>query len=215
MSSLFCSVIKPVLNLNLAPTDLSNRRLLRAQLRKLRRSLSAVQQQQASLKVIKHLRSHPWYWSAQHIALYQAADGELNLAPLINVLLADKKMVYLPVLAKWPRTQMSFQRITADSCYQANRFGLAEPLSNASQQRLAWALDLVLMPLVGFDQQGNRLGMGGGFYDRAFASVRVKQPKLMGVAHSVQQVEQLTAAAWDVPLDAVLTEQQLTVFTTD
>ena len=78
MSSLFCSVIKPVLNLNLAPTDLSNRRLLRAQLRKLRRSLSAVQQQQASLKVIKHLRSHPWYWSAQHIALYQAADGELK-----------------------------------------------------------------------------------------------------------------------------------------
>ena len=208
-------VVKPALNLILAPAELSNRRLLRAQLRKVRRSLSAVQQQQAALKVIKHLRSHPWYWRAQHIALYQAADGELNLAPLMQALLADQKTVYLPVLAKWPRTQMYFQRITADSRYQANRFGLAEPLSNPSQQRAAWALDLVLMPLVGFDQQGNRLGMGGGFYDRAFAfGARLKQPKLLGVAHSVQQVEQLTAAAWDVPLDAVLTEQQLTVFTT-
>ena len=78
------------------------------------------------------------------------------------------------------------------------------------QQVKAWRLDLVLVPLVGFDPQGNRLGMGGGFYDRTFAyrgrRKHTSRPCLIGLAHECQRVEHLPCAGWDIPLDGVITD---------
>lgn len=199
-----------ILNLNSSSSQLISRSQLRRQLRHLRRNLTQSQQQQAAWGVLKQFRAHAYYRQARHIAVYQAADGELDLNWLIKQMWQDQKTVYLPVLPSWPKTKMLFQPVTADTHYQKNRFGLWQPQLKPTQQRAAWALDLVLMPLVGFDQAGNRLGMGGGFYDRVFATqLRPKRPRLVGVAHACQQVEQLTVAAWDVPLDAVLTEQSV------
>jgi 5-formyltetrahydrofolate cyclo-ligase len=65
------------------------------------------------------------------------------------------------------------------------------------------------MPLVGFDKAGNRLGMGGGFYDRSFAFKQKRhscQPKLIGLAHSIQQVDNLSVQGWDIPVDNIVTE---------
>jgi 5-formyltetrahydrofolate cyclo-ligase len=70
-------------------------------------------------------------------------------------------------------------------------------------------LDVVLLPLVAFDRRGNRLGMGGGFYDRTFAPRgrgRVSAPRLIGLAHGFQQVAELVDQPWDVPLRGVLTD---------
>jgi 5-formyltetrahydrofolate cyclo-ligase len=106
---------------------------------------------------------------------------------------------------------MVFQRVRPHERLTQNRFGIPEPRRNRKQQRKVWALDLVLLPLVGFDRHGGRLGMGGGFYDRSLAYLKMRKnwhkPTLWGLAHECQQVDRLAMASWDVPLQATLTNK--------
>ncbi|MNT59642.1 putative 5-formyltetrahydrofolate cyclo-ligase [compost metagenome] len=106
---------------------------------------------------------------------------------------------------------MVFQRVRPDETMQPNRFRIPEPCHNRARQRKVWALDLVLLPLVGFDRHGGRIGMGGGFYDRslAYRGVRKKwhNPTLLGLAHECQQVDRLALASWDVSLKATVTDR--------
>jgi 5-formyltetrahydrofolate cyclo-ligase len=189
--------------------------LTRAQLRQLlrnkRRSLSASQQQQAAQQLYQQLAQHPLFRRAQHIALYLASDGEIDPVLLMREAWRRGKHVYLPVLARWPKTAMVFQRVRPVQQWGKNRFGILQPRWCVADQRAAWALDAVFLPLVGFDQQGGRLGMGGGFYDRCFAELHQRDhlttPQRIGLAHDCQRVEQLAVAAWDVPLNAVVSDQ--------
>ena len=106
---------------------------------------------------------------------------------------------------------MVFQRIHPGEKMQPNRFRIPEPRKNIARQRKVWTLDLVLLPLVGFDDAGGRLGMGGGFYDRSLAYLaRRKQwrkPTLLGLAHECQKVERLAQASWDVPLQGTVSDR--------
>jgi len=106
---------------------------------------------------------------------------------------------------------MVFQRINPREKLRCNRFRIAEPQANRARQRKIWALDLILLPLVGFDAHGGRLGMGGGFYDRSLAHKTrhpgMHKPRLLGLAHECQKVEKLPTASWDVPLQATVTDQ--------
>jgi len=88
-----------------------------------------------------------------------------------------------------------------------NRFGIGEPTGPA---RALKQLDLLLLPLVGFSDDGGRLGMGGGFYDRTLGALKLEErPLLLGLAYAAQQVEILPMDPWDVRLDGVLTERGL------
>ncbi|MFP6850358.1 MAG: 5-formyltetrahydrofolate cyclo-ligase [Pseudomonas sp.] len=188
-----------------------SRAQLRRQLRTQRRSLSRHAQRQAAQGLYKQLAQHPLFRRAQHIALYLPNDGEIDPRPLLRAAQQRGKATYLPVLSPWPRSKMVFQRIRAGEALRKNRFGIYEPRRNRTQQRKVWALDLVLLPLVGFDCHGARLGMGGGFYDRslAYRSLRKSwhKPTLLGLAHACQQVERLTMASWDVPLQGTVTDE--------
>ena len=107
---------------------------------------------------------------------------------------------------------MRMQRLLPGERLQRNRFGIAEPRPNRARQRPLWALDLLLLPLVGFDEQGGRLGMGGGFYDRSLAyrqrRTHLLGPRLFGLAHECQKVACLPLASWDIPLHGVITAQR-------
>lgn len=184
---------------------------LRRTLRQQRRNLPPMAQRRAALALYRQLAQHPLFRRARHVALYLANDGEIDPYLLIAAAHAHGKQVYLPVLKSWPRTSMVFQRIDAHEKLARNRFGIAEPRRDSKRQRKVWALDLILLPLVGFDSHGGRLGMGGGFYDRSLAyRARRKnwhKPTLLGLAHDCQQVDRLSMASWDIPLDGTVTDQ--------
>lgn len=190
-------------------TDL-NRVQLRKLLRSKRRSLSSSQQIQAAQQLYQQLAQHQLFRRAQHVAFYLASDGEIDPALLMREAWRRGKHVYLPVLARWPKTTMVFQRVRPIQQWEKNRFGILQPRWCVADQCSIWALDAVFLPLVGFDQQGGRLGMGGGFYDRCFAQLHQRNhlttPQRIGLAHACQQVEQLPVASWDVPLHAVVTD---------
>ncbi len=190
-----------------------SRAQLRTRLRKQRRNISPSQQAQAAQSLFRQLAQHPLFLHAQHIALYSASDGEIDTQLLMREAWRRGKHVYLPVLARWPKTTMVFQRVRpVNQQWEKNRFGIAQPRWCVADQRAVWALDAVFLPLVGFDRHGERLGMGGGFYDRCFAELyqrdHIITPQRIGLAHECQCIEQLPVAPWDVPLHAVVTDQR-------
>ncbi len=193
------------------PAPLS-RPQLRRMLRKARRALTPSEQRKAALGLYRQLAQQPLFRRAKHISLYLPTDGEIDPRLLLRAAQRRGKATYLPVLSAWPRTKMVFQRVRPGEKLRPNRFRILEPRVNIGQQRKIWALDLVLLPLVGFDDVGGRLGMGGGFYDRSLAYLARRKswrkPTLLGLAHECQKVEKLTQASWDVPLAGTVTDKQ-------
>jgi 5-formyltetrahydrofolate cyclo-ligase len=188
-----------------------SRPALRRKLRQSRRQLSPAQQRHAARRLYRQLSHHPLFRRARHIALYLPNDGEIDPRLLLRAAQRRGKATYLPVLNPWPRTRMVFQRIEPGERLRRNRFGIFEPVIRTARQRRVWALDLLLMPLVGFDGNGGRLGMGGGFYDRslAYRARRKKshKPTLLGLAHECQRVDRLPLESWDVPLLGTVTDR--------
>ncbi|WP_108125763.1 5-formyltetrahydrofolate cyclo-ligase [Saccharospirillum mangrovi] len=191
----------------MATANAQLKQTLRRELRARRRALSSHQQRLAAQRLIRQVVRLPGYARVRSIALYWAMDGEIDVTPLMHRLMRDGKTVYLPVLQP-QRLALWFRPWQPTSFMRDNRFGIPEPQQG---RRLApWALDWVLLPLVGFDDLGGRLGMGGGFYDRTFAARArwPRQPRLIGVAHQCQQVEPIPLESWDIPLAAVVTDAQ-------
>lgn len=185
---------------------------LRRLLRKARRSLNRAEQRQAAQGLYRQLAQDPLFRRARHVSLYLPMDGEIDPRLLLREAQRRGKKTYLPVLSAWPRTKMVFQRVKPGERFRPNRFRIPEPRIDARKQRKIWALDLILMPLVGFDDQGGRLGMGGGFYDRSLAyQARRKawqKPVLLGLAHECQKVGKLAVASWDVPLQGTVSDRR-------
>jgi 5-formyltetrahydrofolate cyclo-ligase len=152
----------------------------------------------------------PLFRNSRRIAVYLPADGEVDTAAIIERAWAMGKQVYLPVLVPFLHNRLWFARYEAGTPLVRNRFGIAEPRVVHRRRIETHALDLVLAPLVGFDGEGNRLGMGGGFYDRSFGYLarrrRWRKPHLVGLAYDFQQLPRLPAQHWDVPLTAVVTD---------
>jgi 5-formyltetrahydrofolate cyclo-ligase len=189
---------------------------LRQQLRTQRREQDEVEQSHLSQRAVQQLVNHRVFRSAQHITCYLPNNGELDVTSLIDQAWAMGKTVYLPVLSSIRHNHLHFLPYWPDDELVCNRFGIPEPVVRSRRMVDLKSLDLVLLPLVGFDSRGNRLGMGGGFYDRSFAFLRRRQrwfkPTLLGVAYDFQEVEGLTSNTWDVPLNGVATETGVRLF---
>ena len=196
--------LKSILSNRMKSTQQTLRNQLRQQIRKTRANLTALQQQQAEDSITQQALALIEAQNAQHIALYVSFDGEISTEKLIKTLWAQDKHVYLPVLHPFNSNHLLFLRYLPDTPMLKNKFGILEPKLNVQNVLPLDELDILFTPLVAFDKQGNRLGMGGGFYDRTLQHWQ-KSPFIpVGLAHQCQQVEQLPTEAWDVPLHRIL-----------
>ncbi len=188
------------------------RRMLRRDLRERRQSINVLAQKTAARRLFHQIRQTVFFRKARHVAFYQAINGEINPSMLLRYALMLGKRCFLPVLHPRQKNTMLFVRVRANTRLVPNRWGIAEPALRMSDVIPAKRLDLVLVPMVGFDWKGNRLGMGRGFYDRCFIDRhqnRRNRPILVGLAHDCQEItEGITASAWDIPMDALATPER-------
>jgi len=196
---------------SISPADDPVRRQLRRDLRAKRRALPAAARARADRAIQAHIKNLPEYRRAKRVALFLAFDGEPSLGSLVESARRRHKQLYVPVLRGMT---MTFAELAPDAALTANFFGIMEPkLGRRIDARM---LDLVLTPLVGFDERGVRIGVGRGYYDRAFKFLRHRahwqRPKLLGVAYELQRVTELTPSAWDVPLWGAVTETRVRRF---
>jgi 5-formyltetrahydrofolate cyclo-ligase len=180
-----------------------------------RSTQSTEAQREKSDRISHFLRQSDIFIKATKVALYHAVRGEVDLSDIVSTTIHQKnKQLFLPVLSQQQDQGLVFAPIHENSEYQNNQFSIPEPICKEEEYILAEQLDLILVPLLGFDIQGNRLGMGGGYYDRslAFKQQKNKKPISIGIAYDFQKVSALTAEPWDVGLDMIATESGLHKF---
>ena len=138
-------------------------------------------------------------------------DGEPDLIPACKQLMADGCEIALPVISGDADSKMDFHHWNPDTPLIQNRYGISEPQKTIPLSLAGF--DMLLMPLVGYDRTGNRIGMGSGYYDRHLEPTRDQQsPLRIGIAYQLQELEQITNNAWDVPLHGVINENGLVGF---
>ncbi len=194
---------------SMSSPSMLQRQEIRQQVRHLRRAMPDEQQAQAAEQLAELALNYAPVTAARNIALFLSVDGELNTRPLIARLWHLKKAVYLPVLHPFSPGNLLFLRYSPDTPLIPNKLRIPEPPLDIRQLITLDQLDLMLVPLVAFDQHGQRLGMGGGFYDRTLQNWRQHGFLPVGLAHDCQQVDSLPVAEWDVPLPAVMTPSKL------
>lgn len=197
-----------------AATPLTNSKNdLRRHLREQRRTVTSGDRRVAAQELATRLSATRAFRVARRIACYLPADGEIDTVVIMRMIARLHKRCYLPVLSRIDYDRLWFAPADTKVVRSANRFGILEPRVPPQLLVRARELDLILLPLVGFDAGGQRLGMGGGFFDRSLAFLAWRnywrKPHLIGLAYDFQKVANLPREPWDVPLDAVVTEQNV------
>jgi 5-formyltetrahydrofolate cyclo-ligase len=198
-----------LLTSNHPPLASDTRQRLRTQLRERRRALPAGERIAASLALALQLKGLPELAARGYVAGYWSVDAEISLHAL---LLSEHGFVYcLPRVTDEGRLRFAPWR-PGDSV-EPNRFGIPEPTHELESCLQPSQLQAALVPLVGFDRRGHRLGSGGGFYDRSFEFLREQEDhpstRLIGVGYALQEVERIDEEAWDVRLHRVVTEREV------
>ncbi|MGC6407250.1 5-formyltetrahydrofolate cyclo-ligase [Bisgaard Taxon 45] len=180
------------------------RQQIRHDIRKRRQKLTALEQQQAETAITDKALQLIEQKKAHNLALYLSFDGEVSTHKLIKCLWQQGKQVTLPVLHPFCPGHLLFLRYHPASIMDKNQFGILEPKLNLQDVVPLSELEIIFTPLVAVDKQGNRLGMGGGFYDRTLQGWQEKSFLPVGLAHACQLVEHLPTQAWDMPLAQIL-----------
>jgi 5-formyltetrahydrofolate cyclo-ligase len=178
---------------------------LRRELRSCRNSLSSSQRTGYDAAIARHLLQLVQSRDALSIAGYWPFNGEPDITPVYRKLLPENRQLALPVISTDGCHDMQFHSWSEESEVAVNRYGILEP-SKTEPVPLS-SLDMLLIPLVGYDRYGNRLGMGSGYYDRCLESLRdLPSPLRVGIAYSLQEVDLVDKENWDIPLHGVVNE---------
>jgi 5-formyltetrahydrofolate cyclo-ligase len=187
------------------------RKTLRAELRARRKALGASDRIAAANGVAGMLDQLADYLVDSRIAGYWAIDGELPLHIVVANLGRRGQHYCLPRITG--ARQLSFVEWRSGADLEANRYGIPEPVCTESDLIAPADIDIVLLPLLGFDRRGSRIGYGGGYYDASFEFLRDRDeatnPLLVGIGYAAQEVDAIEVAEWDVRLDYVATENEL------
>jgi 5-formyltetrahydrofolate cyclo-ligase len=182
-----------------------SRAVTRDALRRQRRNLSARQRAAKDSAIRDHLLSLIRSREARSLAAYWSFDGEPDLEPLCEQLINEGREVGLPVVSGEDGNMMAFHAWHAETTLAPNQYGIMEPAGTVS---LALGdFDMLVIPLVGYDRTGNRIGMGAGYYDRHLEGLReTPAPLRVGVAYELQELRSIEQNAWDVPLHCLINE---------
>ena len=192
------------------PRNESLKRALRRELRAKRRSLSAADHDRKSKLAASAIARLPAFKAGARIAVYLPFDGESNPSALLKAARKRRVRIFVPVVESVRHRRLRFLPLTGRT--RRGAFGISVPHARTPKAAVAprW-FDLIVVPLVGIDGHGRRLGMGGGFYDRALSFRRIRHswtgPKLVGLAFQCQRTDSVFAEPHDVRLDAVATER--------
>jgi 5-formyltetrahydrofolate cyclo-ligase len=180
---------------------------LRSAARAARAGLSSFEREQASEKISDIVIRSSWFRRSKFVACYLPMREEVDTWSIIGRAWRMKKRVFAPLVEK--NFAMQFCELTAESKLVFSRYGLLEP--QGGEIIAPRALDIVITPVVAFDDDDNRVGMGGGYFDRTFSFLRNRQylfhPKLIGLAYSCQRVEKITPNPWDIRVFRVINEK--------
>jgi 5-formyltetrahydrofolate cyclo-ligase len=182
----------------------------RLRLRAARRSLTGRARRTAESVIIDRILRLTAFRRARIVACYMPFDGEVDLRPLMYDLQPAGKSYCIPAVSRSHSRQMRFLSYRPGEHLVKNRFGVGEPLTVGSSIVPSSAIDVALMPVVGFDKEGSRIGMGAGYYDRFFGrygAASYRHARLVGIAFDRQRLPRIERRDWDVPLDMVVTER--------
>ena len=171
-----------------------------------RNKLSGHKKKKASISISKAIINLDYFDCANNIGCYMSSNGEVDTWPIINEIWKRGKDLFLPKITT--NAKMNFAKTTPNDKFLNNQYGIREPISNIITE--SKFLDLVIVPLVAFDHNGNRIGMGGGYYDREFNYLKKEdspsKPVLIGIAFDCQKFKKIEQDSWDVRLSNVFTE---------
>lgn len=175
-----------------------------------RSALSPHQRREASEAISKQVLRLALIRRGLRIACYISMRSEVDTWPLLNALWGLHKRVHLPIVDRQRTRRMRFITFSPDSRLRRNPMGVREPTSRFGRATKAHHLDVILVPLVAFDAQCRRIGMGGGYFDTTFAFLQDttmwRKPRLIGLAFDCQRVDEIIPNPWDISLDLVVTE---------
>jgi 5-formyltetrahydrofolate cyclo-ligase len=186
----------------------STKAQIRRHIRKLRKQLSKQQQQNATEQLAKRLLQRVQQHQCKRVALFLSMDGEIGTQLAIEQLWQAGVEVYIPLIHPFNAQQLIFIRYQQHTPLLRSKLGMLEPQPDCSQVCPLAELDIIFAPLVAFDPLGNRLGMGGGFYDRTLGYHYKQQrpsPAIIGIAHDCQKVDDVPTEPWDIPLREIIT----------
>ena len=182
---------------------------LRTQLRTRRQLLSREDRQKKSEAIAAHLSRYLPFIRSASLGIYQSLDEEVDTTPLIDIAIENNKAIYLPIVnqSRIRADALLFARYVPGKTHmKKNRYGISEPDVGIGECSRATELPLICVPMVGFNEHCDRVGMGAGYYDRALGAPGIRKTHLVGLAFACQQAE-FEAAPHDVPMDAVATEE--------
>lgn len=185
-----------------------DKKTLRKQARAARAALGPAYRRLAAQRVLRKALRTGLFLKGQRWAFYLPMGEEFDALPLLNQALHMGKECYLPITAQRIAQPLRFARLDGQHELTHNRYGIVEPHSRNLMN--ARRIDVMIVPMVGFDRKGRRLGMGGGYYDATLAYLRTRRhwrkPLVVGVAYACQELKEVPAEPWDIRLDMVLTE---------
>ncbi|MEZ5565549.1 MAG: 5-formyltetrahydrofolate cyclo-ligase [Gammaproteobacteria bacterium] len=168
----------------------------------------------AARRAVRHLWSLPVMANARNLAIYLPVGSELDCTPIASQAWARGKNVLVPIV---DGATLRFAPLTPKSELRRNFLGILEPVTTRRNLRSARQLDIIVAPLLAFDESGHRLGMGGGYYDRtlAFLNARSRQrrPHFIGIAFEIQRRSSVPTGELDVRLNFIATDHSTGRFT--
>ena len=207
-STLSAAILRRTFKASILPL-MTSKNHIRDTLRNARQSLSTTEVDTNSQCICEHILALPTYQCATHIACYLSANNEADLKVLIQQAWQQGKQIYLPVINIETKT-MDFYHYIQNSELTINHYKIKEPNIKNSTPINPMQLDLIITPVVGFDAHCNRLGQGGGFYDRYLSQFSEKKSvSIIGAAYEIQKLISVPTQDWDIPLDTVITEKHI------